>query len=59
MLEFTDWRPEAIQLIKVPTLLMLGDADTVRPEHAVEMLRLLPRSQLVVFPGATAPISER
>ena len=51
MLEFKDWKPEDIQSIEAPTLLMLGDADSVRPEHAVEMFRLLPRAQLSVFPG--------
>lgn len=51
MLEFKDWRPEDIQSIEAHTLLMLGDADSVRPEHAVEMFRLLPRSQLAVLPG--------
>lgn len=51
MLEFKDWRPEDIQSIAAPTLIMLGDADCVRPEHAVEMFRLLPRSQIAMFPG--------
>ncbi len=51
MLEFKDWRPEDIQLIDVPTLVMIGDADIVRPEHAVEMFRLLPHAQLAVLPG--------
>ena len=51
MLEFKDWRPEDIQSIEAPTLLMIGDADSVRPEHAVEMFRLLPRAQLAVLPG--------
>ena len=51
MLEFKDWRPEDIRSIAAPTLLMIGDADSVRPEHAVEMFRLLPRAQLAVLPG--------
>jgi pimeloyl-ACP methyl ester carboxylesterase len=51
MLEFKDWRPEDIQSIDAPTLVMIGDADIVRPEHAVEMFRLLPHAQLAVFPG--------
>jgi pimeloyl-ACP methyl ester carboxylesterase len=66
-----DWRPENIQAIKVPTLVMVGDSDIVRPEHAVEVFRLLgggvpgdlaglPRSQLAVLPGTThATIVER
>lgn len=51
MLEFTDWRPEDIQSIQAPTMIMIGDGDIVRPEHAVEMFRLLPHAQLAVLPG--------
>ena len=62
--EIPDWPPEAIQSIKASTLVMIGDSDIVRPEHAVEMFRLLgggvagdvvglPRSQLAVLPGTT------
>jgi pimeloyl-ACP methyl ester carboxylesterase len=62
---FEGWSPEAISSIDAPTLVIIGDADIVRPEHAVEMLRLLgggvpgdlggglPRSQLAVLPGTT------
>jgi|ERR671918_342064 pimeloyl-ACP methyl ester carboxylesterase len=61
---FEGWSPEAISSIEAPTLIIIGDADIVRPEHAVEMLRLLgggvpgdlaglPRSQLAVLPGTT------
>jgi pimeloyl-ACP methyl ester carboxylesterase len=53
-----------VRSIKAPALLIVGDADVVRPEHAVEMLRLLgggvpgdlvglPRSQLAFLPGTT------
>jgi pimeloyl-ACP methyl ester carboxylesterase len=56
------WPPDAIRAIKSPTLIILGDSDGVRPEHALEMFRLLgggvfgdvaglPRSQLAVLPG--------
>jgi pimeloyl-ACP methyl ester carboxylesterase len=62
--QIPDWPPEAIQSIKAPTLIMIGDSDIVRPEHAVEMFRLLgggvagdvaglPNSQLAVLPGTT------
>jgi pimeloyl-ACP methyl ester carboxylesterase len=55
---------EAIAAIKAPTLIVIGDSDLVRPEHAVEMFRLLgggvfgdlaglPDSQLAVLPGTT------
>jgi len=51
MLEFKDWRPEDIQKIGAPTMVMIADGDIVRPEHAVEMFRLLPHAQLAVLPG--------
>jgi pimeloyl-ACP methyl ester carboxylesterase len=51
MLEFKDWRPEDIQSIDAPTMVMIGDTDIVRPEHGVEMFRLLLHAQLAVLPG--------
>ena len=59
-----EWPAEAIRSIAAPALLIIGDSDIVRPEHAVEMFRLLgggvigdlvglPRSQLAVLPGTT------
>jgi pimeloyl-ACP methyl ester carboxylesterase len=54
-----------IRAIQAPTLLIIGDSDLVRPEHAVEMFRLLgggvfgdmppglPPSQLAILPGAS------
>ena len=45
------WRPEDLQSIVAPTMVMIGDADVVRPEHAVQMFRLLPHAQLAVLPG--------
>jgi pimeloyl-ACP methyl ester carboxylesterase len=58
------WPPEDIQGIAAPTLLIIGDSDAIRPEHAVELFRLLgggvmgdlaglPKSQLAVLPGTT------
>src|SRR2546423_3552126 len=57
-----DWPAEAVASIKSPTLIVIGDSDIVRPEHAVEMFRLrgggvvgdwvaIPASQLGVLPG--------
>jgi pimeloyl-ACP methyl ester carboxylesterase len=63
--EIQDLPAGAIQAIKAPTLLIIGDSDLVRPEHAVEMFRLLgggvfgdtpaglPNSQLAVLPGTS------
>ncbi|MGN9810966.1 alpha/beta fold hydrolase [Micromonospora sp. BQ11] len=58
------WPPSAIRAMTAPTLLVLADSDIVRPEHAVEMFRLLgggvvgdlaglPASRLAVLPGTT------
>ena len=43
---------EDIKAIKAPVLITLGDRDGVRPEHVVEMYRLIPNVQLAIFPGA-------
>lgn len=59
-----DLTAETIASIAAPTLLIYGDSDIFRPEHAVEMFRLLgggvagdllglPRSQLAILPGTT------
>jgi pimeloyl-ACP methyl ester carboxylesterase len=55
---------EAVAAIAAPTLLIYGDSDVVRPEHAVALFRLLgggvpgdlvglPRSQFAILPGTT------
>jgi pimeloyl-ACP methyl ester carboxylesterase len=50
-LEFKGWQPEDIQSVKAPVLVMIGDADIVRPEHVVQMFRMLPHAHLAVLPG--------
>ena len=61
MTPFT-WPAEDVRGIEAPTLIVVGDSDAIRLEHAVETFRLLgggvmgdlaglPRSQLVVLPG--------
>ena len=59
-----DWST-AVASIKAPTLIVVGDADSVRVDHAVELFGLLgggkmdgamgglPNSQLAVLPGTT------
>jgi pimeloyl-ACP methyl ester carboxylesterase len=51
MQEFKDIPADQIRSIAAPTLVMIGDNDVVRPEHAVETFRLLPHAQLAVLPG--------
>ena len=43
---------EQLRSIAIPTLLIIGDADIVTPEHAVEMFRTIPGAQLCVIPNA-------
>jgi pimeloyl-ACP methyl ester carboxylesterase len=58
------WSRERLAGMRAPTLLINGDSDIVRPEHVVEMFRLLgggvpgnlvgmPQSQLALLPGTT------
>ncbi len=61
-----DWS-QAIAALKMPTLFVIGDADSVRPAHAVEFFGLLgggqrdagwdgsgiPNARLAILPGAT------
>jgi pimeloyl-ACP methyl ester carboxylesterase len=51
MIEFKGWKAEDIHSINAPALIIVGDADVVRPEHAVEMFRLLPHARLSILPG--------
>jgi pimeloyl-ACP methyl ester carboxylesterase len=52
VLGFQGFAPEDMKSIKAHVLIAQGDRDGVRPEHAVEMFRLIPNAQLAVFPGA-------
>lgn len=62
---FRDLRDEDIEALEAPALVIIGDSDLVRPEHAVEMFRALgggwfgdmppglPASRLAVLPGTS------
>lgn len=62
---FTDLRDEDVRAVASPTLVIIGDSDLVRPEHAVELFRLrgggvfgdmppgMPASQLAVLPATS------
>ena len=50
-LDFKGFTREEMKSIKAPILITLGDRDGMRPEHAVDMFRLIPNAQLAVFPG--------
>jgi pimeloyl-ACP methyl ester carboxylesterase len=58
------WPAETVKAVDKPVLLVIGDSDIIRPEHAVDMFRLLgggvagdvaglPSSRLAVLPGTT------
>jgi len=62
--EVIEWPAETVRAIDKPALLVIGDSDIIRPEHAVDMFRLfgggvagdvagLPNSRLAVLPGTT------
>lgn len=51
MSEFKDISDEQLKSINTPVLIIVGDKDVMTPEHAVEMHRLIPDSQLAVIPG--------
>jgi pimeloyl-ACP methyl ester carboxylesterase len=51
--EFQGYSPDDLRAIQSPVLITLGDRDGIRVEHAVEMYRLIPNSQLAIFPNAT------
>jgi pimeloyl-ACP methyl ester carboxylesterase len=48
---FKGWSDEQIKSIKSPTLIINGNNDVGSVEHAVEMFRTIPNSQLAVLPG--------
>jgi pimeloyl-ACP methyl ester carboxylesterase len=63
-LEFIGNTAEEIQAITAPMLIMIGDSDSVRPDSALELFKLLgggvngdltglPNAQLAVIPGST------
>ena len=51
MRDFQDVPKSAIRGVTAPALVVVGDADVIRPEHAVETFRLLPHSQLAILPA--------
>ncbi|MEO5683982.1 MAG: alpha/beta hydrolase [Chitinophagaceae bacterium] len=52
MQNFKDWSDADIKSIQAPALVIVGDEDVVRPEHAVAMYRLLPNGRLAIFPAS-------
>ena len=50
---FKGWTPGELGSITARTMLVFGDHDFVRLEHAVQVHALIPGAQLAVLPGAT------
>jgi pimeloyl-ACP methyl ester carboxylesterase len=62
--DLPQWSAADVRDLAAPTMVVIGDSDIIRPEHAVEIFRLLgggvagdvaglPRSRLAVLPGTT------
>ena len=51
MLAFKDIPDESIRAIQAPALVVVGDNDVVRPEHALALSRTLPHARLCILPG--------
>jgi pimeloyl-ACP methyl ester carboxylesterase len=50
--DFKGYSAQEVKSIEASTLIMMGDRDIVRPEHAVEMFRLIPNARLAIFAGS-------
>ena len=51
MRDFTDVPDTLLSAVTAPTLIVLGDRDIVRPEHAIELMRLIPDARLLMLPA--------
>jgi pimeloyl-ACP methyl ester carboxylesterase len=49
--DWPGWTDAEVRSVTAPTLLVIGDRDFVRLDHAAEMLDLFPDSRLAVLPG--------
>jgi pimeloyl-ACP methyl ester carboxylesterase len=51
MQSFQNIPEDLMKKIKAPAFIIIGDADVVTAEHAVEMYRILPQAKLAILPG--------
>jgi pimeloyl-ACP methyl ester carboxylesterase len=51
MIAFKDISDAVIKAIRAPALVINGDTDVVRAEHALELSRTLPHAKLAILPG--------
>lgn len=51
MRSFQDVPDDLVRSVRAPTLIVIGDQDIVKPEHAVELTRLIQGARLLILPG--------
>ncbi len=51
MRNFTDVPDRLLTSVRASTLILIGDRDIVRPEHAVELTHRIPDARLLIVPG--------
>lgn len=51
MQSFKDVPDDSVRSVRAPTLIVLGDQDIPKPEHGVELTRLIPGARLLILPG--------
>lgn len=51
MQSFQDVPDDLVRSVRAPTLIVIGDQDIVKPEHAVELTRLISGARLLILPG--------
>ncbi len=51
MQTFKDVPDDSLRSVRAPTLIVVGDQDIVRLEHAIEVTRLISGARLLVLPG--------
>lgn len=59
MRNFKDVPDELVRSVCAPTLIVLGDRDIVKPEHAVELARMISGARLLILPGGHGGLSWR
>jgi pimeloyl-ACP methyl ester carboxylesterase len=51
MRHFTDVPDADVRSVRAPTLVLLGDRDIVKPEHALELTHVIPNARLMILAG--------
>jgi pimeloyl-ACP methyl ester carboxylesterase len=51
MQAFQDIPADRVRTVSAPALVVAGDRDVIRPEHVLELARLLPNGRPAILPG--------